>query len=29
VDLSLGDVDVSALRAFFAEWADELRRNCS
>ncbi|HEX6358489.1 nucleotidyl transferase AbiEii/AbiGii toxin family protein [Actinophytocola sp.] len=24
-DLSLGDVDISALRAFFSEWADELR----
>jgi predicted nucleotidyltransferase component of viral defense system len=24
-DLSLGDVDVAALRAFFRDWADELR----
>jgi hypothetical protein len=27
LDLSLGEVDVTALRAFFAEWADELRQN--
>jgi predicted nucleotidyltransferase component of viral defense system len=25
LDLSLGDVDVNALRTFFTEWADELR----
>lgn len=24
-DLRLGDVDTAALRAFFSEWADELR----
>ncbi|HEY7594791.1 MAG TPA: nucleotidyl transferase AbiEii/AbiGii toxin family protein [Actinophytocola sp.] len=27
VDLSLGDVDVDALRGFFAEWAAELRQD--
>jgi hypothetical protein len=27
LDLSLGEVDVAALRAFFSEWADELRQN--
>lgn len=27
VDLSLGDVNVEALRTFFSEWADELRQN--
>lgn len=27
LDLSLGDVDVAALRVFFAEWADELRQD--
>jgi hypothetical protein len=27
VDLSLGDVDVAALRAFFSEWAGELRQD--
>lgn len=27
LDLSLGDVDVTALRAFFSAWADELRQN--
>jgi Nucleotidyl transferase AbiEii toxin, Type IV TA system len=26
-DLSLGEVDVAALRAFFSTWADELRQN--
>lgn len=29
LDLSLGAVDVAALRAFFAEWADELRESRS
>lgn len=29
LDLSLGTVDVAALRAFFSEWADELRQNHS
>ena len=29
VDLSLGEVDVAALRAFFSEWADELRQKRS
>ncbi len=27
LDLSLGEVDVAALRAFFSEWADELRQD--
>jgi hypothetical protein len=27
LDLSLGEVDVAALRTFFSEWADELRQN--
>ncbi len=26
-DLSLGDVDIAALRGFFSEWADELRQD--
>jgi hypothetical protein len=29
LDLTLGDVDVVALRAFFSEWADELRQDGS
>lgn len=28
-DLSLGDVDIAALRGFFSEWADELRQDGS
>lgn len=27
LDLRLGDVDVTALRAFFSAWANELRQN--
>jgi hypothetical protein len=29
LDLSLGGVEVAALRVFFSEWADELRQNRS
>lgn len=29
LDLSLGEVDIAALRGFFSEWADELRQNHS
>jgi predicted nucleotidyltransferase component of viral defense system len=29
LDLSLGEVEVAALRVFFSEWADELRQNRS